>query len=136
MSDRVFLDTNIVIYLYSEDEDDKRGIAYQVVNSSICVTSIQVMNELSNVWLKKYALGRFMIAKYLDEVEAVSDEVLLVHRRTINHALEIKEQYGYSFYDCVMLSSALEANCSTILTEDMSNGQIIDGTLKIVNPFI
>jgi len=60
---------------------------------------------------------------------------LLVQRKTINRGLDLKEQYGYSFYDCLMLASAIEANCSMILTEDMNDGQVIDSTLKIVNPF-
>ena len=135
MSDRVFLDTNIIIYLYSEDEDEKRDVAYQFVNNTSCVTSIQVMNEASNVWFKKYALDKPEIEKYLDEIESISEEVLLVQRKTINRALEIKEQYGYSFYDCLMLASAIEANCGMILTEDMNDGQVIDGVLQIVNPF-
>ena len=135
MSDRVFLDTNIIIYLYSEDEKEKRDAAYQFVNNNSCVTSIQVMNESSNVWLKKYALDKSEIVKYLDEIESISEEVLLVQRKTINRALDIKVQYGYSFYDCLMLASAIEANCSIILTEDMNDGQIIDGMLQIVNPF-
>jgi len=135
MSDRVFLDTNIIIYLYSDDEDDKRNIAYKFVNNTNCVTSIQVMNEVSNVWFKKYALEKSEIVKYLDEIESISEEILLIQRKTINKALDIKERYGYSFYDCLMLASAMEANCNMILTEDMSDGQVIDGTLKIVNPF-
>jgi len=135
MSDKVFLDTNIIIYLYSEDEDEKRDIAYQFVNNTSCVTSIQVMNEASNVWFKKYALDKSEIVKYLDEIESISEEVLLVQRKTINRALDIKEQYGYSFYDCLMLASAIEANCGVILTEDMNDGQVIDGILQILNPF-
>ena len=105
------------------------------MNNINCVTSIQVMNEASNVWFKKYALEKSEIAKYLDEIESISEEVSLVQRKTINRALDIKEQYGYSFYDCIMLASAIEANCNIILTEDMKDGQIIDGTLQIFNPF-
>ena len=135
MSDRVFLDSNIIIYLYSEDEDDKRDTACRIVNNTSCVTSVQVMNEVSNVWFKKYALDKSEIAKYLDEIESISEEVLLVQRKTINRALDIKEQYGYSYYDCLMLASAIEANCGIILTEDMSDGQVIDSVLQIVNPF-
>ena len=135
MSGRIFLDTNIIIYLYSEDENDKRDIAYNFVNNFNCVTSIQVMNEASNVWLRKYNLDKCKISKYLDEIEAVCDDVMLIRRKTINQALDIKDQYGYSFYDCLMLASALEANCDVILTEDMQDGQVIDSTLKIVNPF-
>ena len=135
MSDRAFLDTNIIIYLYSEDEDEKRDVAYQFVNNANCFTSIQVMNEVSNVWTNKYALDKSEIIKYLNEIESISEEVLLVKRKTINRALDIKTQYGYSFYDCLMLASAIEANCNKILTEDMKDGQIIDGILQIVNPF-
>ena len=135
MRDRVFLDTNIIIYLYSIDEDDKRDISCKFVNSADCVTSIQVMNEAGNVWFRKHSLGKTEIAKYLDEIESVCDEVMLVRRKTINLAMDVKERYGYSFYDCLMLASAIEANCTMILTEDMQDGQIINGTLKIMNPF-
>ena len=135
MSGRVFLDTNIIIYLYSEDENDKREVAYNFVNNSNCVTSIQAMNEAGNVWLRKYKLDKHEIVKYLDEIEAVCDDVILIRRKTINQALDIKDRYGDSFYDCLMLASALEVNCGIILTEDMQSGQVINSTLKILNPF-
>ena len=135
MSDRIFLDTNIIIYLYSNDEDNKRDIAYELVNNSICVTSIQAMNEASNVWFRKYNLTKTEIIKYLDEIENVCDDVLLIRRKTVNHVLNVKDRYGYSFYDCLMLASALDANCKMILTEDMNDGQLINDMLKIINPF-
>jgi len=136
MLDRVFLDTNVIIYLYSADEDDKRDISYKYVNSVNCVTSIQVMNEASNVWFRKYRLDKAKVSKYLDEIESVCDDVTLVRRETINLAMDIKERYEYSFYDSLMLASAIEADCTMILTEDMQDGQIVNGTLKINNPFI
>jgi len=58
MLDRIFLDTNIIVYLYSIDEGDKRDISCKFVNSADCITSIQAMNEASNVWLRKYNLGK------------------------------------------------------------------------------
>ena len=135
MPDRVFLDTNIIVYLYSVDEDDKRDISFKFVNSADCITSIQAMNEASNVWFKKYSLLKHEIVKYLDEIECVCEDVMLVHRKTIDLAMDIKDRYGYSFFDCLMLASAIEAKCTVILTEDMQDGQVIDGTLKITNPF-
>jgi len=51
------------------------------------------------------------------------------------NALSLKDRYGYSYYDCLMLASALEGNCRVIYTEDMSDGQMIDGALEIINPF-
>ena len=53
MSVKAFLDTNILIYLYSENEADKRNVACHVLNNHSCVTNIQAMNEASNVWFKK-----------------------------------------------------------------------------------
>ena len=135
MPDKIFLDTNIIVYLYSADENDKRDISCQFVNSSDCITSIQVMNEASNIWFNKYKLGKVEISKYLDEIEAVCEEIMLIRRKTINIALDIKERYGYSLYDCLMLASAIEVNCTIILTEDMQDGQKINGILRIVNPF-
>ena len=135
MSDRAFLDTNVIIYLYSEDEAGKRNVAYELVNNTTCVTSTQVMSEASNVWLRKYNLGNDEVSKYLDEIEAVCNEITLIRRKTINQALDMKGRYGYSFYDCLMLASALEANCKIIVTEDMKDGQLVSGALRIVNPF-
>ena len=136
MRDRVFLDTNIIVYLYSIDEEDKRDISCKFVNISDCITSVQAMNEASNVWFRKYNLGKNEITKYLDEIESVCNDVMLVRRKTIDLAMDIKERYSYSFYDCLMLASAIEANCTIILTEDMQDGQVINGMLKITNPFI
>jgi len=52
MRDRVFLDTNILVYLYSADEDDKRNVSYAFVNNADCFTSIQAMNESSTCGLE------------------------------------------------------------------------------------
>jgi predicted nucleic acid-binding protein len=135
MSDRVFLDANILVYLYSEDEGNKRDIAYKIVNDSLCIISTQTLNEASNVWYKKYKLNKAHIIKYLDEIESVCDQILLIQRKTINQALIIKDRYGCSYYDSLMLASALEGNCKIIFTEDLQDGQLIEDTLRIVNPY-
>jgi len=41
-----------------------------------------------------------------------------------------------SSYDCLIIASALEANCKYLFSEDMQHGQIIENTLKIINPFV
>jgi len=135
MKDKAFLDTNFLIYLYSESELEKREVAYQILNAHYCVTSLQAFNEASNVWFKKYGWNGAKIQKYLDNIEMVCDEILMIGRGTITTALSLKDQYGYSYYDCLMLASALESNCDTIMTEDMNSGQVISSQLKIENPF-
>jgi len=136
MRDKVFLDTNILIYLYSESEANKREMACDILDNYYCVSSLQAFNEASNVWFKKYGWSSDKIHKHLDNTQLVCDEVITVSRDTINSALSLKERYGYSYYDCLMLASALESNCVSIMTEDMSNGKIINEQLKIVNPFV
>ena len=135
MSDKVFLDTNVLIYFYSENEIHKRDVACRALNSNDCITSTQVLSEASNVWFNKCKWNGMKIKEHLDNIELVCDEILTVQRNTINQALELRERYGYSYYDCLMLASALDGNCRAILTEDMQDGQIINNTLKIVNPF-
>jgi len=136
MSGRAFLDTNVLIYLYSENEANKRDAAHRALNSHDCVTSIQAFNEASNVWFRKSGWSGAKIKEHLDNIESVCDEIVMVQKHTISVALILKERYGYSYYDCLMLASALESNCGVIFTEDMCDGQFIDNKLKIMNPFM
>jgi predicted nucleic acid-binding protein len=53
MNGRAFVDTNIFIYLYSEDESEKQEIAQKAINKYECVISTQVLNEFSNICIKK-----------------------------------------------------------------------------------
>jgi len=135
MSARAFLDTNILIYLYSESDADKRQAAYETLDRYQCVTSLQALNEACNTWFKKYSWNGIKIREHLDNIELVCDEIVPVSRNTLNTAISLKDRYSYSYYDCLMLASALESNSSIIFTEDMSNGQVINGTLTITNPF-
>ena len=136
MSDRYFIDNNSLIYLYSESEEQKRKIICNVIDLQICITSTQALNEASNVWVKKFKWEIIKVKKHLDNIEQVCDEVALIRRNTIDIALNLNARYKYSYYDCLMLASSLENGCSIILTEDMRDGQLIDGRLNIVNPFI
>ena len=126
MSGKIFLDTNVIVYLYSEDEGDKRDTVFEFVNNNVCITSTQTLNEASNVWLRKHGLNTAQVSKYLDEIEAVCDDIVLIQKKTINKALQIKARFGYSYYDCLILASALENGCDIVLTEDMQDGQFVD----------
>jgi len=50
--------------------------------------------------------------------------------------LELKEKYRYSFYDSLIISSAIENECSVLYTEDLKNSQLIEGKIKILNPYV
>ena len=55
---------------------------------------------------------------------------------TIHTALNIRERYNFSWYDSLIVGTALEAGCETLYSEDMQNGQLINNSLRIVNPFM
>jgi len=136
MPDKAFLDTNIIIYMYSADDEGKRICASELLNSYTCVTSLQVMNEACNVWIKKFLWDENKINEHLDNIKVICDDIIPIHIETIEKALDLNSKYGYSYYDCLMLASALEYECQIIFTEDMKDGQLINSSLKIKNPFV
>jgi predicted nucleic acid-binding protein len=69
----------------------------------------------------------------LDEIRAACD-CITVDDETIDKALDIHQRFGYSYFDCLMIASALECGCDYLFSEDLQNGQVIDG-LTIVNIF-
>lgn len=134
MRDRAFVDTNVFIYLYSNDEPEKRDKSLQVFEDYQCVTSTQVLNEISNVMLKKFKIGPEQIILVIQEIEK-NCLVNLINTTTIQKALEIQKIYGYSYYDSLIISTALESECVVLLSEDMQDGQKIENTIVIRNIF-
>jgi len=131
----VFADTNVIIYAYSCSEPDKQLIASGVLANYDCVVSTQVLNEYCNVCIKKKFVSVSDIQK--DIVEILSNSGLyIVDETTINKALFVKSTYGFSYYDSLIVASALECGCSILFSEDMQHGQIIDSSLRIINPFV
>jgi predicted nucleic acid-binding protein len=49
--------------------------------------------------------------------------------------LRVAERYSYSMFDALIVASALEAGSDTLWSEDMQHGMLIDGRLRIANPF-
>ena len=133
MKGKAFIDTNIFIYLYSEDESNKKALCIEHLENYACMTSTQAINELSNVFTKKWKLSATDIGNVISEIQQ-SCEIKLIGVDVITRALKIYEVYGHSYYDCLMLSSAILSNCDYIFSEDMHDGQKIDG-LEIVNIF-
>ena len=137
MPDKVFLDTNILIYSYSKDEIKKQIIANQVLedHSENIVISKQVINELINVLFKKFKLSSNDIENVVLELDTFIPIVDFDIKTQIK-ALRLKEKYKFQFYDALIVATALESGCTILLSEDMQHHQVIDNVLTIVNPFI
>ena len=137
MHDKVFLDTNILLYAYSEDELLKQEVALKPLDThegSLHI-SIQVINELSNILLKKFKLSTNEVESALLEINDVAT-ILSFDLKTQLKALKLKDRYQFQYYDALIVATALESNCSILYSEDMQNQQLIENRLTIVNPFV
>lgn len=135
MNERVFVDSNILIYSYSSSEVKKRNAARAVVSDNESFISTQVLQELCNILLKKFGYGQSEAKTAIEE--NCKNSLLFTNRReTVLRACDIAARYKYSFYDSLIVSAALQCECSILFTEDMQDGQMIEGRLLIKNPFI
>jgi len=132
MQDKIFIDSNVLIYAFSKDRL-KKEIAKRFIKNKGNI-SIQVLNEVANTLFRKSKLEPFIVKKSI-ELLIEYLEVYPIKITTINRALALKQRYKYRYYDSLIIATALENNCSILYSEDMQDGQIIEGKLKIVNPF-
>jgi len=138
MIEKVFIDSNIFIYAYTSDDEQKHSIArdllcINVLNNEI-ILSVQILNEFYSV-MAKYKYPHDEIKSCLYEIiEQV--KVMPLELETIKQCIFIKEKYGYSWWDSLVLVSALENDCTVLYSEDLHCNQIVENKLRIINPFI
>ena len=140
MSDKYFMDTNIFVYSFDTDQEEKRRIALGLISDALDhskgIISYQVVQEFIHVAIKKFKTPLTIddCRKYLTVVLEPLCEIFS-GMELYHQALEIAERWQYSFYDALILSSALKSGCSIIYTEDLQHGQTIRDLL-IQNPFL
>lgn len=94
-----------------------------------------MLSETAHVASKRLGLAVSEIRKLITSLEAMC-RVEIISLVTIHKALDIRERYSFSWYDSLIVATALESGCDTLYSEDMQNGQEIEGRLRIVNPFV
>jgi predicted nucleic acid-binding protein len=129
---KAFFDTNVLLYLMSEDET-KADRAEQCLAQG-GVISVQVLNEFTSVASRKLKLSYPDIRDFLTTIRTMIP-VEPLSLATHDSALALAERYGFSFYDALIVSSALRAGCDRLYTEDLQDGQVIDQRLLVSNPF-
>ena len=127
-----FFDTNVVLYLLSADAAKAdRAEELLAIGGTI---SVQVLNEFVAVASRKLRMPWIEIREVLAQIRAVC-AVESMTIETHEKALRIAERYGVSIYDALIVSAALLANCKTLHSEDMQDGQVIERQLTIRNSF-
>ena len=127
-----FVDSNVILYAYSKDVR-KKIIAKSLLKQYPAI-STQVINEVINVGTRKLKLSPDEI-RALFELLKRSCDVKMIDCSTIDLALKTRKRYGYSYFDSLIIASALEHRYSILYSEDLQDGQVIEGTVTIRNPF-
>lgn len=134
MNAKQFLDTNIIVYAHTDLDLQKQQVAQQLIANEETVVSTQVLQETANTLRKKFEFAWPDIKKVVDE--AASNNLLHTNTyATVTDACRIAERYGFSFYDSLIISAALESGAEHLFSEDMQDGQVIDDVLVVKNPF-
>lgn len=128
-----FIDTNILLYLLSEN-NDKADRAEEIVRTGGRI-SVQVLNEFANVALRKIAMSWGETNEALKLLRSIcpTDPLTL---ETHERGLLVAERYRLSIYDSMIIAAALIGNCEILYSEDMQDGLLIDHQLRILNPFM
>ncbi len=132
-NDKCFFDTNVLLYLLSGD--NVRADRAESIISNGGVISVPVLNEFASVASRKLNMSYSEIRETLKtilEVCIIQPLTLEIHEL----GLVIAEKYGFSLYDSMIVSAALQSDCTVLFSEDMQHGQKIDSKMVITNPFL
>jgi predicted nucleic acid-binding protein len=127
-----FIDSNIVLYLLSGDA--AKADRAEAVLQAGGVISVQVLNEVASVCLRKLKMPWEEVDALLLVVKAACD-VQPLTIESHEKAVELAKRFKLSLYDANIVASALISGAQLLLSEDMHNGLVIDGLL-IQNPFV
>ena len=134
MSDKPFLDTNVVLYAFRQG--DARSQRAEVLLAAGGTLSVQVLNEFVNVARRKLNKSWAEVRCALAILRVFCPYPAPITIETHDRAVQIAERYGYSIFDSLIVAAALERQCETLYSEDLQAGQVIEGRLRVRNPFI
>lgn len=138
MSDRVFIDTNLLIYMFDDDAPAKKSRAIQILRSAgnpdELVLSTQVLQEF-------YVAVTRKLKQPLPEEDALQVvrglttlSVVQITPEMVVEAITFSRAHQASLWDSLIVRAALTAGCQRLLTEDLQSGWQV-GTLRVENPF-
>ena len=132
MKDKVFIDSNIFLYVFCDKDKEKQTKASKIILDGGAI-SVQVINEVSANMLKKLNFSNDGIKEFI--ISCLNRyKIINVEPSTLLKAVEIRKQYNISYYDSSIIAAAIEANARILYSEDMQDSLTIS-ELTIVNPF-
>jgi predicted nucleic acid-binding protein len=138
MKDKIFLDTNILVYAHDRSSGDKQTVSREIMDylweHRKGVISVQVLQEfyvcVTNKILKPLSLKNAkLILEYLSNWDVVANDKYLTLK-----AIDIQERYRFSFLDSLIIQAAIQGQSRILFSEDLPDGQVVMD-MKILNPF-
>ncbi|MCW1427578.1 PIN domain-containing protein [Novosphingobium sp. JCM 18896] len=129
---KAFLDTNVVVYAFTQDP---RSEAAEALLAKGCDVSVQVLNEFTNVARRKLGWQWDEIDAALTALRALARAIHPVDLDTHIEALALAQRHGFAFYDALIVASALRTRCDVLYSEDLQHGMTVEKKLRIENPF-
>ncbi|MDJ0600487.1 MAG: PIN domain-containing protein [Crocosphaera sp.] len=131
MSDpKIFIDSNIWLYRFLADQDPdpqedsrKRKIAVSLTNSKGIIISTQVINEVCSVLKRKTNLAEQDIYQLIQEFEEQCNVINLT-TVILKKASFLRTKYNLSFWDSLIVATALCVEVESLYSEDMQDGLI------------
>ena len=139
MSAKYFIDTNIFVYSFDDNQPIKKERALALIQEALetgaGIISTQVIQEFLNVAIQKFAVP-MKIEDAREYLRLVMNPLCQVYPdlALYESCLGLQAQTGYSFYDSLILAAAVEGGCDILYSEDLQDGQEVRG-VKIVNPY-
>jgi predicted nucleic acid-binding protein len=133
MSGKAFLDTSVLIYALAKN-DPRRARAEELLAAG-GVVSVQVLNEFVSIARRKLGMSWEEVTEALDAIRILCPAPVSLTLETHAAALKIAQQYGYGIYEALTVASAIAGKCSTLYSDDVQDGRVIDERMMIRNPF-
>ena len=129
----IALDTNILVYLYDSSNNKKRTKSEELLLLHPIISS-QVVSEYLNVTKRLLNLPKKIV---FEKCISVFNHCIInpVVFETLLLAKKLLDKYDFQVFDSIIVSCAIQANCIILYSEDMHNNQLINGKLRIINPF-
>ena len=132
-----FVDSNVFVYALDKNATSKQKKARRIVADAFAARatygiSSQVLAEFSSVAIRKLGIATPLLLSLLSEMGKISH--VTIDNALVSRAVEIQGIYGIQYYDAQIVSAAERLGCDSILTEDLSDGQLYCGIMA-VNPF-
>ena len=127
-----FLDSNVLVYAFTSDP---RAHKAQELLARGCTAGVQGLNEFVNVARRKLGMTWVEVRDALAAIRTLCPTILPIDIDTHTDALQIAERYRLSVFDALMVTAALRVDCRILWSEAMHDGLIVEGRLRIANPF-